>query len=181
MASNFYTYVCIYAYLYLLTCLTSVSYFSLPCPLPPSLPPKDAGRNSITHNATVITNGIMHHGTTCDVFLRENLEWLKRASNWGKFTAIASLGTIHYVRGHRLWFGIGALCVFWARSQGHEKEALNLMSSYLPDDNSGSPYSEGGALYALGKGRGIFSKLNNLNFSRSNLYQSRSENNGISL
>ena len=36
-------------------------------------------------------------------------------------------------------------------SQGHEKEALNLMSSYLPKDTTaGSAYSEGGGLYALG-------------------------------
>ena len=55
-------------------------------------------RNSITHNATVIANGLMHFGTTSDVFLRENLEWLKRASNWAKFSATASLGLIHYVR-----------------------------------------------------------------------------------
>ena len=39
----------------------------------------------------------MHYGTTSDTFLRENLDWLKRASNWGKFTATASLGVIHYV------------------------------------------------------------------------------------
>lgn len=39
----------------------------------------------------------MHYGTTSDVFLRENLDWLKRASNWGKFLATASLGVIHYV------------------------------------------------------------------------------------
>jgi 26S proteasome regulatory subunit N2 len=91
---------------------------------------KEAGRNSITHNATIIANGFMHYGTTSDVFLRENLDWLKRASNWGKFTATASLGIIHY---------------------GHEKEALNLMSSYLPkDSSSGSPYAEGGGLFALG-------------------------------
>ena len=59
---------------------------------------QDSGRNSITHNATVIANGLMHFGTTSDVFLRENLDWLKRASNWAKFTATASLGVIHYVR-----------------------------------------------------------------------------------
>jgi len=35
--------------------------------------------------------------------------------------------------------------------QGHEKEALNLMSTYLPKDSSpGSAYSEGGGLFALG-------------------------------
>lgn len=91
---------------------------------------KEAGRTSICHNAVVISNGLMHCGTTSDNFLRDNLEWLKRATNWAKFTATASLGVIH---------------------QGHEKEALNLMSAYLPKDSTGSSvYSEGGGLYALG-------------------------------
>ena len=58
---------------------------------------QEASRNSIVHNATVIANGLMHFGTTSDVFLRENLDWLKQASNWAKFTATASLGLIHYV------------------------------------------------------------------------------------
>merc|ERR1712168_625970 len=75
---------------------------------------KDAVRNSVCHTATVIANSFMHCGTTCDQFLRENLDWLARATNWAKFTATASLGVIH---------------------KGHEKEALNLMSTYLPKDS----------------------------------------------
>ena len=39
----------------------------------------------------------MHCGTTSDSFLRDNLDWLKRATNWAKFTATASLGVIHQV------------------------------------------------------------------------------------
>ena len=35
--------------------------------------------------------------------------------------------------------------------QGHEKDSLKLMASYLPKDGgSGSAYQEGGGLYALG-------------------------------
>uniref|UniRef100_A0A673M0X8 26S proteasome non-ATPase regulatory subunit 1 n=1 Tax=Sinocyclocheilus rhinocerous TaxID=307959 RepID=A0A673M0X8_9TELE len=91
---------------------------------------KDAVRNSVCHTATVIANSFMHTGTTSDQFLRENLEWLARATNWAKFTATASLGVIH---------------------KGHEKEALQLMATYLPKDTSpGSAYQEGGGLYALG-------------------------------
>ncbi|KAH9523483.1 26S proteasome non-ATPase regulatory subunit 1 [Bulinus truncatus] len=91
---------------------------------------KDGVRNSVCHTATVIANSFMHCGTTSDQFLRDNLEWLSRATNWAKFTATASLGVIH---------------------KGHEKEALNLMSQYLPKDmGPGSSYSEGGGLYALG-------------------------------
>uniref|UniRef100_A0A9L0TS28 26S proteasome non-ATPase regulatory subunit 1 n=1 Tax=Equus caballus TaxID=9796 RepID=A0A9L0TS28_HORSE len=92
--------------------------------------PEDAVRNSVCHTATVIANSFMHCGTTSDQFLRDNLEWLARATNWAKFTATASLGVIH---------------------KGHEKEALQLMATYLPKDTSpGSAYQEGGGLYALG-------------------------------
>ncbi|KAL3207525.1 hypothetical protein MRX96_010011 [Rhipicephalus microplus] len=87
---------------------------------------KDAVRNSVCHTATVIANSLMHCGTTSDLFLRDNLEWLARATNWAKFTATASLGVIH---------------------KGHEKEALHLMSSYLPKESGpGSGYTEGGGL-----------------------------------
>ncbi|KAJ8892178.1 hypothetical protein PR048_004758 [Dryococelus australis] len=91
---------------------------------------KDAVRVSICHTATVIANAYMHSGTTSDQFLRDNLEWLARATNWAKLTATASLGVIH---------------------RGHEQEALALMQSYLPREvGTGSGYSEGGGLYALG-------------------------------
>jgi 26S proteasome regulatory subunit N2 len=91
---------------------------------------KDVVRNSICHTATVICNSFMHCGTTSDQFLRDNLDWLARATNWAKFTATSSLGVIH---------------------KGHEKEALNLMSAYLPKDSANSySYSDGGGLYALG-------------------------------
>lgn len=91
---------------------------------------KDVVRNSICHTATVICNSFMHCGTTSDQFLRDNLDWLARATNWAKFTATSSLGVIH---------------------KGHEKEALNLMSAYLPKDTAnGFAFSDGGGLYALG-------------------------------
>merc|ERR1719420_2636308 len=92
---------------------------------------KDAVRVSICHTATVIANGLMHSGTTHDQFLRDNLDWLSRATNWAKLSATATLGVIH---------------------RGHEKESLSLMQSYLPKDTAGtsSGYAEGGGLYALG-------------------------------
>lgn len=95
---------------------------------------RDSVRNSICHSATVISNGLMHYGTTSDTFLRENLEWLGRAVNWAKFTATASLGVIHH---------------------GHEKDALHLLAPYLPKipapaAGTTAGYTEGGALYALG-------------------------------
>lgn len=87
-------------------------------------------RNSVCHSATIFANAIMHAGTTVDTFLRENLDWLSRATNWAKFSAIAGLGVIH---------------------RGHLQQGRSLMAPYLPQNGaSGSPFSEGGALYALG-------------------------------
>lgn len=91
---------------------------------------KEAVRVSICHTATVIANAFMHSGTTSDQFLRDNLDWLARATNWAKLTATASLGVIH---------------------RGHESDSLALMQSYLPKEaGPSSGYSEGGGLYALG-------------------------------
>ena len=87
-------------------------------------------RNSLYHTAIVLAHSMMSAGTTADSFLRDNLEWLSRATNWGKFTATATLGVIH---------------------RGHVKQAMSLMAPYLPQAGmSASPYSEGGALFALG-------------------------------
>ncbi|PKA56551.1 26S proteasome non-ATPase regulatory subunit 2 1A [Apostasia shenzhenica] len=89
-------------------------------------------RNSVCHSATICANALMHAGTTVDTFLRENLEWLSRATNWAKFSATAGLGVIH---------------------GGHLQQGRSLMAPYLPQSGAvggGSPYSEGGALYALG-------------------------------
>ncbi|KAI4369753.1 hypothetical protein MLD38_018165 [Melastoma candidum] len=89
-------------------------------------------RNSVCHSATIYANAIMHAGTTVDTFLRENLDWLSRATNWAKFSATAGLGVIH---------------------RGHLQQGRSLMAPYLPQGGGGgggSPFSEGGALYALG-------------------------------
>lgn len=88
------------------------------------------GRSNVLHNATVLTHAFLHAGTTRDSFLRENLEWLGRAKNWAKFSTVASIGVVH---------------------KGHVHESLNLLRPYLPQGgSSASPYSEAGALYALG-------------------------------
>merc|ERR1719424_2414174 len=87
-------------------------------------------RNSLYHSAIVLAHSLMSAGTTADSFLRDNLEWLSRATNWGKFTATATLGVTH---------------------RGHVKQAMSLMAPYLPQQGmSASPFSEGGALFALG-------------------------------
>lgn len=87
-------------------------------------------RTLVLHNAAVVSHGYMNCGTTVDSFLRDNLEWLKKAGVWSKFTAVASIGVVH---------------------KGHVHESMNLLEPYLPrGEVTGSPYSEAGALYALG-------------------------------
>ncbi|KAJ1970972.1 proteasome regulatory particle base subunit, partial [Dimargaris verticillata] len=87
-------------------------------------------RNSVYHSGVTFANAFMYAGTTVDDFLRSNMEWLQRATNWTKFSAAAGLGVIH---------------------MGQVDRALSLMSRYLPQDGvSNSPYSEGGAFFALG-------------------------------
>jgi 26S proteasome regulatory subunit N2 len=95
-------------------------------------------RSSICHNGLVLANALMHAGTMRDAFLRRNLEWMSRATNWAKFSATASLGVIH---------------------RGHIKQAFHLLSPYIaanapgaraPSGPSASEYAEGGGLFALG-------------------------------
>ncbi|CAG8688334.1 13834_t:CDS:10, partial [Gigaspora margarita] len=103
-------------------------------------------RNSVYHSAVTFANAFMHAGTTSDEFLRQNLEWLSRATNWSKFSATAALGVIH---------------------KGHLSQGLTLLQPYLPQDGvNGSSYSEGGSLFALGlihanHGAGVLDYLRN--------------------
>ncbi|EJD74769.1 26S proteasome non-ATPase regulatory subunit 1 [Loa loa] len=91
---------------------------------------KESVRTASAHNATVIANGLMHLGTTTDDFLRDNLEWISKATNWNKFNAVASLGLIH---------------------KGHEANALKLLDPYLPKGEADQfGFKEGGSLYAYG-------------------------------
>lgn len=99
------------------------------------------GRSSLLHNAAVMTHAYLYAGTTNDSFLRDYLDWMKKASNWAKFSATASLGVIH---------------------AGHITEAMHLLQPYLPANPSSGEggggtavsteggYAEGGSLYALG-------------------------------
>ena len=87
---------------------------------------------SAYHSAVSLSNAFMLAGTGSDQFLRENLDWLAKASNWSKFTATAALGVLH---------------------RGSLTEGLDILRPYLPPENnapSSSVYSEGGSLFALG-------------------------------
>lgn len=94
---------------------------------------KDAldGRSSLYHNAVSFANAFANAGTTSDQFLRDNLDWLSKASNWSKFSATAGLGVIH---------------------RGNLKHGMEILQPYLPSagNASSSFYSEGGSLFALG-------------------------------
>jgi len=93
-------------------------------------------RSSALYTALVACNAIMHAGTTNDSFLRINMDWLRQARNWAKFSVIGSLGLIRH---------------------GQLKDGMALLRDFLPQrggatsgDAGGGKYQEGGALYALG-------------------------------
>jgi 26S proteasome regulatory subunit N2 len=43
---------------------------------------RGSGRNSVLHNCAVLSHSYLNAGTTNDAFLRDNLEWMRKASNW---------------------------------------------------------------------------------------------------
>lgn len=86
------------------------------------------GRNSIFHSAITFENAFLHAGTTDDSWIRSNLEWLGKATNWSKFSATAALGVIH---------------------KGNLSLGRKILQPYLPG-SSGSNFTKGGSLYALG-------------------------------
>jgi 26S proteasome regulatory subunit N2 len=51
------------------------------------------GRSSLLHNSAVMTHSYLYAGTTNDSFLRDYLDWMKKASNWyvGRFIMIESI------------------------------------------------------------------------------------------
>lgn len=107
---------------------------------------KFESRNSVHHSGLSFANAFMSAGTTSDDFLRQNLDWLRRASNWSKFSATAGFGVIH---------------------KGQLDQGRALLDPYLPKTGvTGSSYSEGGALFALGlihtnHGSGVLEYLSN--------------------
>ena len=74
-------------------------------------------QSSIFHTALTLQNAFMHSGTTSDVFLCDNLEWLGLASNWSKSSATAALGVIH---------------------KGYFEEGMNILGPYLLQEGGNS-------------------------------------------
>ena len=89
--------------------------------------------SSLLHSMSLHAHAFLNAGTTNDQFVRNNLEYLKKANNWAKFSATSGLGCIH---------------------QGHVGEAMTLLEPYLPSEGgaiaANGGYAEGGALLALG-------------------------------
>eukprot|EP00048_Salpingoeca_helianthica_P022316 m.17581 g.17581 ORF g.17581 m.17581 type:complete len:928 (-) comp7164_c0_seq1:44-2827(-) len=92
---------------------------------------EQVGRSTVCHSATILSNAIMHCGTTNDAFLRANRDWMARSSYWAKFSVVASIGVIH---------------------KGHLSQAKSVLASFLPKEGAAndSVFGKSGALYALG-------------------------------
>lgn len=88
-------------------------------------------KNPITSGALIAAHSFMRCGTARDGFVRRNSAWFGELSRWTKFSAVAGLGVVHL-----------------GNTSGSEK----LLAAFLPQPGQGvkSPYSEGGALMALG-------------------------------
>ena len=87
------------------------------------------GRSSVIQMALLYANAYMHFGTTNITFLRDNNEWIVRASYWAKFATTATLGV--------LYKGV--------------KDPLRLLSPFEPSGEAGKDvHAQSGRLYALG-------------------------------
>ncbi|CDJ45474.1 26S proteasome subunit RPN2a, related [Eimeria tenella] len=55
-------------------------------------------RQSLLQQGLLLLQALQQSSTGCDLFLRRNLDWLKKAVSWAKFSATASIGAIHRAR-----------------------------------------------------------------------------------
>lgn len=55
-------------------------------------------KSSVLQSGHMFLHGFMQAGTSSDIFLRQNLEWMSKSTMWAKFSTTASLGVVH--RGH---------------------------------------------------------------------------------
>jgi 26S proteasome regulatory subunit N2 len=93
---------------------------------------------SVPHLGVIIANSLMNSHTKQDNFLKENIEWVAKATNWGRFTATSSLGVIH---------------------MGNTDKGLDIMRPYMPGSRGvPSVYAQAGSYYGLGL---IYANTNN--------------------
>jgi 26S proteasome regulatory subunit N2 len=86
----------------------------------------------MAHGASIWANAMMNSKTTNDLFMRDNINWIAKATNWSRFSATAALGMIHY---------------------GNKEKAEEVLGPYLSGAGAAgqtSPYSTSGAYYAYG-------------------------------
>lgn len=84
---------------------------------------------SVVHLAVVIANSLMNTHSSNDQFLRDNMEWLGKSTNWARFTSAATLGVIH---------------------MGNIEKGMEIMKPYLPGSAVPSIYAQAGSYYGLG-------------------------------
>ncbi len=85
---------------------------------------------SALQEACVWANGLLNACTMDDNFLKLNIEWVGKSSNWAKFSCTSTLGMIH---------------------RGNKVHALTILQPYLREAEANSnPYCAGGAFFALG-------------------------------
>jgi 26S proteasome regulatory subunit N2 len=93
---------------------------------------------SIAHLAVILANSMINSHTKNDSFLKENIEWCAKATNWARFTATSSLGAIH---------------------MGNVSKGLEVMKPYMPGSTTvPSVYAQAGSYYGLGL---IYANTNN--------------------
>ena len=85
---------------------------------------------SIENLGVILTNSFSNSHTGNDEFIKKNMNFVTKATNWARFVATASLGVIN---------------------MGNTKNSQNIMKDYLPGgSNSRSIYCIGGAYYGIG-------------------------------
>ena len=85
---------------------------------------------TIYHLGVIIANSLMNSHTGNDSFLKENIQWVAKSTNWARFCSTASLGAIH---------------------MGDTVKGKDIMKPYLPGSSSSSSiYAHGGAFYGIG-------------------------------
>ena len=85
---------------------------------------------SIENLGVILTNSFSNSHTGNDEFIKKNMAFVTKATNWARFVATASLGVIN---------------------MGNTKNSRTVMKDFLPGGtNSRSIYCIGGAYYAIG-------------------------------
>lgn len=95
----------------------------------------------------------MQLGTTQDTFLRLNMEWLSRATNWSKFAATAQLGLVHrgnWKNGFKVLKQYLGTEVPVPTEVAVARDGVTVETVGHHATTPGAQYSESGALFALG-------------------------------